>query len=166
MKRLRSGPLAAAFTLAEILVTVAIIGLISAVAIPIYSNIQKGSEESVAADHVEALNRAVASFTQACWKLPTAPDPSSTADEFAVVRSLQYKFPANSRKPGSPFFDQRYNPATSSSSGELRIRWNGRTFELLKAGTSGTGLKFTAGGGDYGTAPFGFPTDYKPQGAQ
>jgi type II secretory pathway pseudopilin PulG len=153
-----------AFSLVEIVVTLGLIGLVTAVAVPIYSNLHQSSEQAAAKDHVEALNRAVANFSHGCWKLPTAPNASATTDEFLVVRSLQYKFPAASLKPGSPFFDQTYDPETSSNSAHLRIRWNGLGFELIGRGQSGTGLRFNSGA-DYKKTPYSFPSGYKPEGA-
>ena len=153
-----------AFTIVELIVTVAIIGLLASIAIPVYSNIREASEKAAAEDHVESLNRAVTTFVQNCWKLPTAPDAVSTADELAVLRSLQYQFPSASLKPGSPYFDQTYDPPSSSNSSHLRIRWNGKTFELLEPGSSGTGLRY-ASGTDYKKVPVSFPNGFKPEGA-
>ena len=154
----------AAFSLAEIVVVVAIIGVLSAVAIPVYSNLHSASEKAVANDHVEALNRAVTNFSHTCWKFPTAANASSTDDEFAVIRSLQYKFPANKLKPGSPFFDPSYDPKSSSNSSYLRIRWNGKGFELLDRGQAGTGLRFESGN-DFKKTPYSFPSGYLPEGS-
>ncbi len=151
------------FSLLEALVTVAIIGILAGIAIPIYSNIREGSEQEVAGDRVEALNHAVAKYTQECWKIPTAADAAVTTDEYAVLRSLQYRFPSTNLKPGSPFFDPKYNPKASSSTADLRIRWNGKSFELLTRGISGTGLKYE-GGKDMASTSYTFPAGYKPEG--
>jgi prepilin-type N-terminal cleavage/methylation domain-containing protein len=164
----RKQPLSAvsrsAFTLAELIVTIGIIGLLSAIAIPIYQNVRYASEEAVATDLVESLNHAVTKYSQECWKIPTLADASATTDEYAVLRSLQYRFPSASLKPGSPFFNPTYDPKTSSNTSELRIRWNGKSFELLKHGQSGTGLKYD-NGNDVKNTPYNFPSDYKPEGA-
>jgi len=143
---------------------VAIIGMLAAIAIPVYSNLHNSSAEAVATDHVEALNRAVTNFSHSCWKLPTAPNASSTDDEYAVLRSLQYKFPADQLKPGSPFFPPTYDPVASSNSKDLRIRWNGKSFELLKPGQFGTGFRFNSGN-DLKKTNYAFSSGYKPEGA-
>jgi prepilin-type N-terminal cleavage/methylation domain-containing protein len=153
-----------AFSLAEIVVTIAIMGLLMAVAIPIYSNLRDASERAIARDHVEALNRAVTNFSHGCWKFPTPANASSTDDEYAVLRSVQYKFPLASKKVGSPFFDPKYDPQPSSNSHHLRIRWNGKTFDLLEIGTTGTGLRFQSGS-DFKSTPYAFPSGYQPEGA-
>ena len=142
------------------LVTISIIGVLAGVSIPIFSNMTTGSKQAAATDLVETLNRAVIKFSQNCWKISTAADAAATTDEFLVLRSLQYTFPAAQRKVGSPFYDARYNPSASSDSKELRIRWNGTTFELLKPGTSGTGLRY--GDGSEYTSAYAFPSDYAP----
>ena len=152
------------FSLPEILTVVAVIGVLSAISIPAYNGITGRAEEVEAGDFVESLNRAVLRFGQSNWDLPTAADHSATTDEFIVLRSLQYKWPASSLKPGSPYFTPKYNPLTSSDSTKHRIRWNGRTFELLKPGTTGSGLLKTFTGADQTNADYVFPQGYKPAG--
>jgi prepilin-type N-terminal cleavage/methylation domain-containing protein len=154
----------AGFTLVELVVTIGIVGVLTGIAIPIYSNVRSASEEGVAVDHVESLNTAVAKFSQECWKIPTTASPDVTDDEYLVLRSLQYRFPGTDSKPGSPFFNPNYNPGTSSNTSDLRIRWNGKNFELLKHGQPGKGLKYD-NGNDVKNNPYSFPTGYKPEGA-
>jgi prepilin-type N-terminal cleavage/methylation domain-containing protein len=160
----RNSSLHKAFSLAEIVVTVAIIGVLASIAIPVYSGVTERSRRAVAVDHLESMNRAVANFAHTCWKLPTAAVDGDTADEFLALRSLQWQFPASALKPGSPYFDPKYDPAASSSTTEYRIRWNGRGFELLDKGQAGTGLRFNAGK-DFKATPYSFPSGYKPDGA-
>jgi len=155
---------AAAFTLVELVVTIGIVGTLVGIAIPIYSNVRNASEEAVATDHVEALNSAVDKYSQECWKIPTAAAPDVTDDEYLVLRSLQYRFPAATLRPGSPFFNPNYDPAASSSTSDLRIRWNGKNFDLLKHGQPGKGLKYD-NGHDVKNTPYSFPSGYKPEGA-
>jgi prepilin-type N-terminal cleavage/methylation domain-containing protein len=154
----------AAFTLVELLVTVSVIGVLVGISIPIYSGVRGASERAVATDHVESLNHAVVKYSQECWKMPTAAAPDVTDDEYAVLRSLQYRFPATSLKPGSPFFNPNYDPRTSSSLEAIRIRWNGKSFELLERGEPGKGLMYD-NGNDVKSTPYSFPNGYKPEGA-
>ena len=152
------------FSLPEILTVMAIIGILSALAIPAYNGITTGAQNVEAGDFAESLNRSVLRFNQANWDLPVAASHAATTDEFLVLRSLQYKWPASSLKPGSPYFSPKYNPVASSDSTKHRIRWTGRTFELLKPGTTGTGLLKTFTGTDQGGADYVFPGGYKPAG--
>lgn len=161
-----ASPRPSGFSLVEVIVTIGVLGVLAAIAIPVLSGVFDRSEEAVAGDHVESLNRAVTNYSHNCWKIPTAADNSSTADELTVLRSIQWTFPAadvSGIKLGSPYFDPRYDPAPSSSSSDIRIRWNGKSFELLKRGTTGTGLSYR-GKADYKSSPYSFPSGYRPAG--
>jgi prepilin-type N-terminal cleavage/methylation domain-containing protein len=151
------------FSLPEAVVTIALIGILAAIIVPIYSDVRETSQRKVVEDHVEALNRAVADFSHVCWKLPTAADNGVTTDEFVVLRSLQWKFPPSSLKLGSPYFDPKYDPAPSSDTATYRIRWNGRSFEMIPRGEAGPGLRYR-GVSDYKSSPYSFPDDFAPAG--
>lgn len=153
-----------AFSLPEILMVMAVIGVLTAMAIPAYTGITSKAQDAEAGDFVESLNRAVLRYSQANWDMPTAADNSATTDEFVVLRSLQYAWPKSALKPGSPYFPATYNPSASTDSSQYRVRWNGRTFELLKPATSGSGLLKTFSGADYTAASYVFPSGYMPAG--
>jgi prepilin-type N-terminal cleavage/methylation domain-containing protein len=152
-----------AFSLTEILMVVAIIGVLAAVSIPAYRGVMQATWNSESEDFVETLNKAVRNFNQANWDIPTAANNSATTDEFLVLRSLQYKWPISSLKPGSPYFPANYNPTASSDANSYRVRWNGKTFEVLRPGTAGSGFLRTFTGAEYTTA-YTHPNGYKPEG--
>lgn len=161
MKSKRSSLGRRGFSLVEILVVVSVIGVLSAIAIPAYSGLTESTRRTESEDFVESLNRAVRTFGQCNWDLKTTPDAAATTDEFLVLRSLQYRR-SPMPSPGSPYFDGRYNPATSSDSSTYRIRWNGTTFEVLRPGTAGTGLLKKFDGTDRAATTYAFPADYAP----
>lgn len=152
------------FSMVELLMVIGVIGVLAGIAIAAYSGITEAAKRTEAVDFAESLNRAVLRFNQANWDLPTAADPSASTDEYTVIRSLQYKWPIRSLKPGSPYFAKNYNPEASSDSNEFRLRWNGRNFEVLGPGTAGTGLLKTFTGADYTAADYAFPNGYQPAG--
>jgi prepilin-type N-terminal cleavage/methylation domain-containing protein len=155
---------AKAFSLVEMLVAIAVIGVLAAVAIPAFSNIGTPTKDVEAKDFTESLNKALRSYGQACWEIETPANNSATTDEFLVLRSLQYQWPSSSLKPGSPFFSPNYNPSESSDSTKHRIRWNGKFFEALLPGTAGTGFLKTFTGSDSRAAAYTFPANYAPIG--
>ncbi len=154
------------FSLVEILVVVSVIGVMAAISIPAYQGVMRATKNTESEDFVESLNRAVRSFSLGNWDLPVVPDNAATTDEYAALRSLQFRWPASSLKPGSPYFSPKYNPQASNSTGEYRLRWNGRTFEVLRPGTVGSGLLKTFAGADYTAADYVFPNGYKPPGSR
>ncbi len=154
---------AAAFSLVEMLVVISVISIITAIAIPAVTGINGTVKNTEAKDFAESLNKAVRSYSQACWEIGTAANDTATTDEFLVLRSIQYKWPVDQLKPGSPYFSPRYNPSASSDAGLHRLRWNGKAFEVLEPGTTGTGFLKPFSGADF-SSDYVFPNGYAPVG--
>jgi type IV pilus assembly protein PilE len=146
------------FTLMELVVTVSVVGLLAAVAIPSYSGYYSATESTVARNLVETLNGAVHRFNECNYELNVPAVASSTTDEMSIVRTLQYRNPTNP-VVGSPYLKTDWNPVASSSSNDYRIVWAGTLFQLLSPGQTGTGLKVQCDGGDIG-APYVFPPGF------
>ncbi len=161
---MRPLPSRSAFTLAEILVTVAIIGVITAAALPVFGNMEQSAKIAQSTDHMESLNRAVKSYSQNCSAMSVPANNGATTDEFLVLRSLQFKWPSSYLKIGSPFFINTYDPVASSNATTYRMRWNGSSFELLQPGTVGTGILKPFDGSDLKKVAVAFTSGFKPVG--
>lgn len=153
------------FSLTEMLVVVAIVGVITAIALPYYGNIRDSALRTQATDRMEQLNRAVKLYNQSNWELVTAADPNAVTDELKVLRSLQYNWQGRTRPMNAttPYYPAKWNPVESSDASQLRFRWNGRSFELLGNGVAGKGLLMNFQGTDV-TTDYAFPPGYKPEG--
>ena len=156
---------ACGFSLTEILVVVAITGVLTAIALPYYGNIRDSAVRTQATDRMEQLNRAVKLYNQSNWELVTAADANSITDELKVLRSLQYNWQGRTRPLGAttPYYPAKWNPAESTDETQHRFRWNGRSFELLGVGVAGKGLLMNFKGTDV-TTDYAFPDGYKPEG--
>lgn len=153
------------FSLPEIMVTIAVVAILTAVGIVNMSNVADGAQDRVARAKTEQLNQALKAFAQSNWDIRTAAAAGSADDEFKVLRSLQYKPPARSGRfsIGAPYFPPTWNPVSSASTEDYRIEWNGVNFRVLVPDQAGTGLKVDFESTDQGT-PYTFPTNYKPEG--
>lgn len=127
----------AGFSLPELLIVIAVIGILAAICIESYSNISSTARASVAADTSSLLNHAVLHYNQANAEILDSAT-SGTADELAVLQKLQTR---DSAIPGSPYIPSNFSSATSSSSVDYRLQWNGHAFQMLAPGTSGAGIK-------------------------
>lgn len=154
------------FSLVEMMVTIAVVGILAALAVAGFSDVFESSSLTHAQRLNAQLNNAVKTHAQTNWEFPTAKDDSATTDEFLVLRSLQYKPAASSGRfdPNAPYFSPKWNPPASSDTTHYRVRWNGVNFRLLPPGTAGTGLKLSLDGSDYTAADFSFPANYVPVG--
>lgn len=144
---------ASAFSLVEVLATVAVIGIISAIAIPSVGRIVEGSRRGVAENVVQTLNKAARQFGHSQWDLRSAAVPTSGGDELLILRTLQWRDTRTTSElnaPG-PFMKTDWNPATSTSNQDYRAEWTGSSWRLLEPGENGAGIKIVFDGSDLGT---------------
>lgn len=152
------------FSLSEMIITIAILGILTGIVIVMMQGSFSASQETLAQNRVEMLNSALHVWSTANREMSFIRRDESTADEMVVLRDLQYRNPDEDKAAlGSPFVPPEYNPKTTSSTQEYRIRWNGRTYELLKPGQSGSGFLMVFDGSDF-TEPFKFPPNYQSSG--
>ncbi|MEX1119886.1 MAG: type II secretion system protein [Terrimicrobiaceae bacterium] len=121
------------FSLPEMLVVVAVLGILAAISIPVISGLIPSSEISVAQRNLNLVNGALHNFKQAYWTIPT------NGTEENIFRSLQYRDPVNPL-PGTPFLPATANFVSSSSDQTYRAYWNGVVFRMYPKGASGTGF--------------------------
>jgi prepilin-type N-terminal cleavage/methylation domain-containing protein len=148
------------FSVTELIVVISIMGVLASIAVSSFNQFLSGSKDALAAERQEMFNQALHRFAQQNYEMLFGVMETSTADELAVLRTLQYRNPDIDRaKIGSPYMDPRYNPVPSSSTAQYRMRWTGRMYELLKPGRTGTGLLMDFEGTDF-TTPFAFPPNF------
>jgi prepilin-type N-terminal cleavage/methylation domain-containing protein len=145
-------------SLTEVLTVVSIIGILAAVAVPIYSSTFGNSQSTVAENTLETLNAAVHSFNEINYELVLTTADTNGQNEMAILQTLQYRSPTNP-SPSSPYMDPAWSPTISSSTSDYRLVWQGTLFTLVSPGTSGTGLKVAFDGSDFGTS-YSYPSGY------
>lgn len=160
--RCRTHHLPKGLSITELVVVLAVIGVLAGIAIPTYKDINQKSRVAVARDVMEALNGAVHRFNQTNYELLLAADPS-TQDELSVLRTIQYRDPQNP-KPGSPYMRRDWNPVPSADPRDHRLVWTGSLFKLVEPGAAGSGLKVDFNGADLG-APYQFPAGFTMAGS-
>lgn len=122
----------------EVIVSIAIIGILTAIAIPVMSNIRRNSQAEVAGNIAARINGALSVHTQTGVPFVVNANNSSTADEATVMSMLTTRDEAI---PGSPLLQGAGWPSTASSnSSTFRLRWDGRFFQVVPAGQAGLGL--------------------------
>lgn len=155
------------FSLVEMIITVAVIGILSAIAVPTIGNVLEGSRIGVAENVVATLNKATREFGHSQWDLRTTPVASSGGDEMLILRTLQWRDPDTSGElnPKGPFMRNDWNPSTSTSDEDYRIEWTGSSWRLLQPGTAGAGIRVDFAGKDLGT-PYAHDPAFTPAGSR
>ncbi|HRH95253.1 MAG TPA: type II secretion system protein [Prosthecobacter sp.] len=152
------------FSVTELVIVISIMGVLAGITVGAFNNFLGGAKDALAEARQEMLNQALHRFAQQNYEMLFTPMDGSTADEMVILRTLQYRdADADRAKIGSPYMDPRYNPVSSSSTAEYRLRWAGGMYELLTPGQAGTGLLMNFEGTDFTTA-FVFPPNFQMAG--
>lgn len=155
------------FSLVELVITIAVIGILSAIAIPSIGNVVEGSRRGVAENVVQTLNKATREFSHSQYDLRTTPVATSGGDEMLILRTLQWRDSdlSGELNPKGPFMRNDWNPTTSSSADHYRAEWTGSSWRLLEPDTAGSGLRIIFDGSDLGT-PYVHAADFAPIGSR
>ena len=151
------------FSLVEVIVTVAVLVVITSVAIQYFGGTLDASRSVVAEDVMTVINNGLKKHSQVNYEFNLPADHGGTDDEIAILRSLQWRDPFN-LVPGAPFIPQNWHPVESFDIEEHRLRWNGKVFNVLEPGISGSGIKVQFDASDY-SLNYTFPDDFVPVGA-
>lgn len=150
-----------AFSLVEVIVMVAVVGILSGIAIGSVGKITKASKETVAQNLVETLNNATKEFGHAQYVLVSDGENTNSTDEVDILRTLQWKDPGIELGIAGPFMRGDWIPASSSSNDDYRAVWAGSFWKLARPGEAGAGLKVDFEAKDLGTT-FNHPSDFTP----
>lgn len=121
-----------AFSLAEILVTIAVLAIIAAVAVPMVGGTLASSKAGVAQRNLNVLNGAVVHYNQSVQELT-----NSSGDHSGVIALLRTR---DTSVPGSPFVPDNWTVNVVSATNSFRGSWNGRAFAFLVPGVAGSGV--------------------------
>lgn len=120
------------FSLVELIVTIAVLGVLSVIAIPIMSGVLETSQTEVAQRNLNLLNGAVINYNQSVNQLT-----NSSGSDSAVVELLKTR---DASVPGTPFLPDHFANVTTSDTNAYRAVWNTRVFEMVSKGESGSGI--------------------------
>ncbi len=163
MKQRLSSSHQAAFSMVEVIVVIAIIGILAAVAVNSFDGATEASRKSVAMNRMKQLNNAVKEFGHAQWALDTGSETSDGKDELHILQTLQWRDTATEIGVAGPFFRTDWIPAISSDTDEYRLIWEGANFRLAGLDEAGTGILIDFDSKDFGTeAPHINDTSWVP----
>lgn len=149
-------------SLVEMLVVVAVVGILGAIASGHFGQVVERSRETVARNVLEVLNQGVSRYSQVegdGLRLVGANDLTSQ-EEVDILRALQWIDPVQPA-PGGAYVRRDYNPGVSASTKDYRAIWNGAYFELRKPGERGAGLVIVFDSSDLNQT-VEFPDGYVP----
>lgn len=121
----------------EVMIAIGVLAVIVSFVIPSITNVVPASQSATAETNLERLNQAVLKYNHVSEELTTADIADSLADEQTVFTALQTR---DANVLGSPFLGSEYSLQSSSSDTAYRAFWNGRMFEMIPVGATGTGL--------------------------
>lgn len=149
--------------MAEVLIVIAVLGVMAAIAIPLVDHVLSGTTASTAQKNLNYLNGAVLAFNQANWELVLNPSLGAD-DELLIFKSLYYRHPTRP-SPGSPYLPPTASYHETSSPETYRAEWNGRMFQMINPGSPGTGINLLQVV-DGPTVEMVYATNYQPVGPQ
>ena len=129
------------FSLVEAIVIIAIVGILSALAVPMVTRVKTGSEETIGENLVATLNNATREFDHAQYRLYTDGEDNTSDDEVHILQTLQWTDPDIEFGVAGPFMRPDWAPGTSDDIEDYRIVWAGSFWKLVEPGTAGVGLK-------------------------
>lgn len=146
----------AGFSLAEVIVVIAIIAVLSGVSVVAFRSMKASAQLAVAQNSLETLNQGIHRFNEANYEIYYSGSPGIT--EMQILRTLQYRNPDNPAT-GSPYVRPDWNPTVSASTDDYRLVWTGTLYTLAGPGTAGKGLRVDFTGADMGV-PYAFPPNF------
>lgn len=128
----KGGRASGGYSLAELLVVIAVLGILATFAIQNYGGGRRAAEGAAGRHDVAVLNAAVLAYNTANRELVRP-----RGSEMEIIALLQTRDPG---LPGSPYLDADTAYSMSSSSDRVRAQWNSRFFELVMPGVDGSGI--------------------------
>lgn len=149
------------FSLVEVIVTIAIIGILSSIATVSVSRVTERARSSFASNVIQALNNGTKEFGHAQWTLSSDSENNNSLDEIHILKTIQWEDPTIDIGVNGPFMRPDWAPDGSDSNEDYRAVWSGNYWRLVEPGEDGAGLKIVFDGSDTGDRDR-IPADFEP----